>query len=208
MLREPRFIYFDLGNVILHFDHRRSARQMAAVAGLTEEAVWRTVFESTLEADSESGRITAREFWSRFCQATRTQPDYDALILAAADMFELNAPIVPIVAHLHAAQYPLGILSNTNDIHWQFISQGRYAVLRYFFQVTALSFQVGVMKPDPRIYQEAAKLAKTPPEAIFFTDDRPENVEAACQAGYDAVRFEGAGQLAAELRRRGVRWNY
>jgi putative hydrolase of the HAD superfamily len=81
-------------------------------------------------------------------------------------------------------------------------------VVRYFFDVTILSFEVGAMKPDPRIYDEAARRAGVRPAEIFFTDDRQENVTAACEAGFDAVQFEETRQLAAELRRRGVRWNY
>jgi HAD superfamily hydrolase (TIGR01509 family) len=127
---------------------------------------------------------------------------------AASDIFGLNASMVPIVAHLHAARYRLGVLSNTNEAHWSFVSQGRYAVIQCFFEVHALSFQMRVMKPDPRIYLEAAKLAGMDPESIFFTDDRAENVAAARGAGFDAVLFENARQLSAELRARGIRWNF
>ena len=35
----PKFIYFDLGNVLLRFDHELACRQMAAVAGTTPELV-------------------------------------------------------------------------------------------------------------------------------------------------------------------------
>ena len=39
-------------------------------------------------------------------------------------------------------------------------------------------------------------------------DDRPENVEGALRAGFDAVHFQNARQLADELRARGVHWNF
>ena len=38
--RTPRFLYFDLGNVLLHFDHVLAARQMAAIAGVAHERIW------------------------------------------------------------------------------------------------------------------------------------------------------------------------
>ena len=44
-----RFLYFDLGNVLLTFDQRKAARQMADVAGITPEKVW------------EIGRASCRE---------------------------------------------------------------------------------------------------------------------------------------------------
>jgi HAD superfamily hydrolase (TIGR01509 family) len=64
------------------------------------------------------------------------------------------------------------------------------------------------MKPAPEIYAAAAAMAAVAPEEIFYTDDRPDNVAGAIAAGYDAVLFQDVRQLARELRRRGVQWNY
>ncbi len=63
------------------------------------------------------------------------------------------------------------------------------------------------MKPDARIYTVAAQRAAVAPEEIFFVDDRVENVDAACSAGFDAVRFTSAADLLSHLRRRDVRLN-
>ncbi|MGE0755973.1 MAG: HAD-IA family hydrolase, partial [Pirellulaceae bacterium] len=110
--------------------------------------------------------------------------------------------------HLRRAGHRLGILSNTNEIHWRFVSQGRYTIIRDAFPVTALSYELRSMKPEPAIYQAAADLAGVAPGDIFYTDDRPENVAGALAAGFDAVQYESPVQLAADIRRRGVRWNY
>ena len=208
MTRPPSFVYFDLGNVLLKFDHHRGARQMAAVAGVSAELVWEVVFAGSLEHAYEAGQLTSHQFHAEFCRLTGSQPDRDQLLTAAADIFELNPTVVPLVAHLHAVGYRLGILSNTNEAHWNFVSRGRYAVLKYFFSVHALSYELQSMKPEPEIYAAAARLAQTPPEQIFFTDDRPENVAGAQAAGFDAVQFHDAQQLAAELRARNIRWNF
>ena len=203
-LREPKFIYFDLGNVLLYFDHHLAARQMAATAGISEELAWQTVFDGELENHYEAGQVSSQEFHHHFCQVTQSQPDYQALLHAASNIFELNIAIVPLVAHLNRARYRLGILSNTNEAHWRFINDGRYAIVRDFFPVAALSFEIGVMKPDPRIYLSAATLAGVAPHDIFYTDDREENVAGALAAGFDAVQFHDARQLGAELRRRNL----
>src|SRR5688500_20381418 len=129
-LREPRFIYFDLGNVLLFFDHHRAARQMAALAGIPEEQAWQAVFASELEWSYEAGRVSSREFYDEFCRATQTTPDYEATLHASAEIFDLNTAMVPIVTQLHAAQYPLGILSNTSEAHWNYVSRGRYAIIQ------------------------------------------------------------------------------
>jgi putative hydrolase of the HAD superfamily len=206
--REPKFIYFDLGNVLLWFDHRRAARQMAAVSGIQEDRAWESVFVADLEHQFEAGQISGRQFYDRFCETTNSQPDYQALLHAASDIFELNPHIVPVVMHLSRARYRLGILSNTNASHWQLVIDGRFTLINRFFPVTALSYRLRVMKPAPEIYAAAAAMAAVAPEEIFYTDDRPDNVAGAIAAGYDAVLFQDVRQLARELRRRGVQWNY
>jgi len=99
-------------------------------------------------------------------------------------------------------RYPLVLLSNTNDIHFQMIRRS-YPLLDHFDHFV-LSYQVGVLKPSPRIYEEAVARAGCRAEECFFTDDVVPYVEGARQAGLDAVRFESYPQLVCELRSRGV----
>lgn len=203
-----QFVYFDFGNVLFTFDHRLAARQMAAVAGVDAERVWRIVFEGDLEHRYEAGQIGSDEFYEEFCRATGTRPDRDRLMFAAGAIFELNAPIVPVVAQLQSAGYRTGVLSNTCQCHWQYCIDGRFALLPGAFEQFILSYQVGAMKPDAAIYRAAIDAAGVRPEEIFFIDDRRENVDGALAAGIDAALYQSARQCAAELRRRGLEFNY
>jgi putative hydrolase of the HAD superfamily len=83
-----------------------------------------------------------------------------------------------------------------------------YGVLPAPFSVFALSFQIGAMKPDPKIYRAAAELAGVAPRDVFFCDDVMSHVTAARDAGFDAVQYTTTAALVADLRRRGVRFNY
>ncbi len=208
----PRFIYFDLGNVLLTFDHRMACEQVGKLVGLPADEIWELIFASQLQAQYEAGAITSQEIYEQFCQQCCTEqdkwPDYDAFHLANSDIFSLNIPVVAIVAHLQAAGYPLGVLSNTCEAHWKHVSGGRYTVLHELFQEVVLSYEQRSSKPDRKIYEHAIELAHAEPGEIFFVDDRAENVEGACQAGLDAVLFCSPQQLAADLRSRGVQFNY
>jgi FMN phosphatase YigB (HAD superfamily) len=203
----PRFIYFDMGNVLVHFDEARAARQMGEVAGIDAQQARRIVFESDLQHRFERGEVSEPQFHEAFCEASGTQPDPSRLLHAGADMFELNVPIVPLVVHLHGAGHKMGILSNTCSSHWTHVRR-RFRVVRSYFDTTVLSFEVGAMKPSPRIYECAAEAAKVPPQAIFYLDDRQENVDAAVAAGFDAVLYTDVPALAAALRWRGVDFNF
>lgn len=205
------FLYFDLGNVLLFFSHERACRQMAEVAStpqrpLTPTDIRRVVFESGLEDLYEAGEITTAEFYVQFCRETLTRPDLDRLMHAASDIFRPNEEMFPLLTGLRGAGHRLGLLSNTNEVHWDFVSDGRYTPLPGLFDVLALSFQLGSIKPRQTIFERAAKLAGVAPAEIFFTDDRPEHVAAAREVGYDAVQFTDAPSLINELRQRGIAW--
>jgi glucose-1-phosphatase len=201
------FLYFDMGNVLLRFSHERMAEQMGRVAGIDARRVWKILFEDSLHWAYERGELTRDQFYGRFCELAGVRPDLAALDTAANDIFELNSPIVGLVGKLVAAGYRLGVCSNTTPSHWQHCTS-RFAFLTTMFPVHAISAQLGAMKPDPRFYAAAAKLADAPPQRIFFTDDRADNVAAAIAAGWDAVQFESVSQLNAVLYSRGVRINY
>ncbi|MFT7643872.1 MAG: HAD superfamily hydrolase (TIGR01509 family) [Pirellulaceae bacterium] len=206
-MSKPQFIYFDMGNVLLLFDHQLACEQIGRVAGITADKVRQVVFDSELQSQYETGQITSRQFYDSFCRLTETAADYDQLLLAASDIFTLNTPIIPLLVALHDARIRIGILSNTCDAHWQF-ARRRFSILEQYFCPLALSFEVKSMKPDSAIYHAAADLTGVAINDIFFTDDREENIQAAHREGMQAVQFTTARDLAGTLRGLGLRFNY
>ncbi len=199
----PTFLYFDLGQVLLKFDTAVMCQQMGAVAGVDPAEVFRVVLCSPLQREYELGRLTTREFYEDFCRRTGTRPDFQALLRAASDIFELNADIVPVVTELRGAGHRLGILSNTCEAHWEHCL-GRFGILSELFEVYALSYLLKAAKPEAAIFLAAAELAGVRPEEVFFTDDIPGHVEGARAAGLDAVQYTSTPELVEELRRRGI----
>lgn len=200
----PSFLYFDLGNVLLFFDHRKAARQMAEVAGVPAELVWEIVFASGLEHRYEAGELSTPEFFEIFCRETNSRPDFQALAAAAGDIFVVNAPLVELLAHLSGRGHRLGLLSNTCEAHWNHFSSGRYPPIPEAFDSVVLSFRVKAMKPDARIYAIAAEQAGVPPHEIFFVDDIAGHVASARDFGFDAVQYTTPEALKVELEKRGV----
>lgn len=202
-----KFIYFDLGKVLVHFDLDRMCRQMGAAANISPELVFQALFDSGLHDRYEVGHVDAREFYEVFCEGTGCRPEYEALELAGSDIFEVNASIVPVVAQLRAAGYRLGVLSNTCHSHWEYCLR-RFSFLRELFSVHALSYRIRAMKPDPAIFHAAAELAGAVPQEIFYTDDIAGHIAGAKAVGFDAVQYTSTPELVAELRRRGLHFNY
>ena len=79
----------------------------------------------------------------------------------------------------------------------------QHAFFRLFDDLV-LSYQVGAVKPDAAFFEALIERAGHPPEACFFTDDRPENVDGARRFGIDAELFTGVPSLLRSLRARGI----
>ncbi len=202
-----QFLYFDLGKVLVDFSVDQMLRQMASVADISTQRVHEAIFSGGLMLEHERGKLSSREFYEAFCTATHTRCDFDRLAAAAAAIFTLNLPMLPLAAQLRQAGYPMGILSNTCETHWPYC-RDHYRIVAEGFQVYALSYRIKAIKPEAAIFHAAAELAGCRPEEIFFVDDVAGHVAGARAAGFDAVQFTSAEALAAELRRRGLRFNY
>lgn len=200
----PEFIFFDLGNVLVSFDRDRAAAQVAATTGVAAGDVLPFLTDESRHDALERGRIAWHDVHEEFCRHFGVSADAAATAHAASDMFVLKVDMLPLIAGLARTGVRMGILSNTCAVHWEQILASRYRVLPHAFDTIVLSHEVGLRKPEPAIYAEAARQAGVAAERIFFTDDIPAHVHAARAAGWDAEPYTTAAALAVELTRRGL----
>ena len=206
----PKFLFFDLGGVLISFCNDRMVRQMSAVSGVEPDALRRILFakgdESDLQWRFECGLLTPDEYYEQVCLAIDARPDRAALEHACRDIFGPMQASLDLAKALAQSGQRMGLLSNTNAVHWPFLTDGRYPELNEAFGLHVTSFDAQAMKPDPRVYQRAAQRAGVSAEEVFFVDDRPENVAGAIAEGFDAVVFTSTEQLEKDLRQRGLEW--
>lgn len=201
----PEFVFLDLGRVIVSFDRDRAIAQAVAVSGGDAETVAAVLLDPALTDAVERGRLPWRGFHDEFCRRTGTAPEPSSLADAVSDMFSLEIDMLPLIARLAHCGCGLGILSNTCGPHWRHLLEtARYGILTRGFDTVVLSHEVGARKPEPAIFDLAARMAGVAPHTIFFTDDIPEHVHAAREAGWDAEVFTTAAALAEALCSRGL----
>ncbi len=197
-------VIFDLGRVIIPFDFHRGYRRLEALSGIPAAEIPARLVGSPLVADFESGKIAPRDFVGQFCSHLDVDIPYQDFCNIWSSIF-LPDPLIPeAMLEGIARNYRLVLLSNTNAIHFEMLVE-TYPLLRHFHSYV-LSYEVGAMKPLPLIYQRAIEAAGCQPGECFFTDDIEAFVEAAKAQGIDAVQFQSAAQIEAELRKRGVEW--
>ncbi|GAG16937.1 unnamed protein product, partial [marine sediment metagenome] len=186
------------------FSIEQMLQQMADVSMTEPEEVRRIIFEEKLQKRYESGHISTDEFYATYCEALGRQIDFDALCRASCEIFTPNLTVLPVISYLRTIRFPIGILSNTCDIHWEYCA-ARYGGILSGFEVHALSYELDAFKPEPAIYLSAAKLAGYAPEEILFIDDMEKNVAGAIEAGFDAVQYVDTRSLVVDLGERGIR---
>ncbi len=190
-------ITFDLGNVLIKVDHLRFCRRVAALAGLSPQEVYAQVFESSLEAGYDTGRITSREFYERVTAHFGVTMAYSRFCALWCDIFDPIDAMAAVVARL-APRFPLFLLSNTNSLHFDYIRE-RFGTILKDFQGFILSYQVGSRKPEAAIYQALIQQVRRPPEEILFLDDKVPFVEGARNQGLVAWQFRSPQELRQDL---------
>ena len=198
-----RAILFDIGNVLLFFDHGVACRRAAELCGRSPEEVKQLVFDSGLEREFDEGRIPTEEFIDRVRGLLSLNASNAAITDIWCRIFWPNVPVVRLVECL-AETHRLVLVSNTNEMHMSFLRE-RFPVLR-LFQGAALSYQVGHRKPAKEIYEAAMAQAGLPPQDCTHVDDVAEYCEAARALGMESIHYkpdEDLGAAIASLEARG-----
>jgi epoxide hydrolase-like predicted phosphatase len=107
----------------------------------------------------------------------------------------LDQVMLDLFRELHADGVPTGLLSNS----W---GGGDYPrdLFPDLFDAVVISGEVGMRKPEPRIFKLAAELIKLDPRECIFIDDIEANIAAAEEAGFTAVLHRGAEETAQRVR--------
>ena len=200
------FIYFDLGNVLLDFSHERGFSQIASSANVDVDLVRALIVDQELGNRYERGELSTAQFHATFCESTGAVISREALSEAWGAIFEIKPRTVAVAARLVSSGNRIGILSNTCEIHWEWAVK-RFPTLNLLFNPVVTSYDAGVMKPAAEIYRQATDRAEAPPGEIVFVDDLPANVQAAREAGWHAIQFTSAFELANSLEAAGVAFN-
>ncbi|MEO2020138.1 MAG: HAD family phosphatase [Fuerstiella sp.] len=196
---------FDMGNVLLYFSHDTMCRNAVSISGASEDRVREVLLKSGLQWQLERGEISEREFHEDFQRQLDLTVDFDSLLHAVGDIFQLNHSIVPLLAELKQLGLRLVLLSNTSITHLQFI-QDKFDVLNSFDALTT-SYQTGVLKPEAKIYEDALSKANCEPHECFYTDDIEEYVIAARNFGINAEVYSDTSKTRTALQSLGVRFS-
>jgi putative hydrolase of the HAD superfamily len=192
-------VIFDYGMVLSNAQEPTAYNQLLSISGLDKDAFephyWR------YRLDYDQGLLNGRTYWEKLgtdAGLALTSEQIDQLIENDVLMWAtLNEEMLAWVAALQSADVKTAILSNMGAELLRYMRQ-EFGWLAHFNHLT-WSCELGIIKPDPKIYiHTCEKLDVAPSEAIFL-DDKPENVKAAAEVGIHAIQFKNVEQLRGEL---------
>ena len=204
MLRPGRSIaVFDLGGVLLDWNPRHLYRKLFAGDEAAMEHFLATVCTHEWNRCQDAGRSFAEG--GRLL--TAEHPDKVELIDAYGARFDemIAGPIagvVEILAELRDRGTPLYGLTNWSAETYQ-PTRKRFAFLSWFRGIL-VSGEVGVIKPDPRIFELLIERFAINPGNAVYIDDVEANVAAAQSFGIHAIQFTTPARLRRELTRLGL----
>lgn len=201
MATEIRLIVSDFGGVICSYDYRIFSERLARRIGRASEEIHARLFGDSLQLSFEQGRISGLAYHRTAMQRLGADVPYAEFFPMYGNIF---AEILLTCALLERLQrrYPLYLLSDTNEIHFGYVLH-TVGVLRHFREFV-VSYQLGLLKPDPRIYREVLHRSGLPAAACVFIDDRPGNIDGAVRVGMHGILFESPAQCTAALAALGV----
>lgn len=188
-------ILFDLGNVIVDVDHAIHCRRFSKICGHSVDELWTFMLDQLME-DLDAGRLPADEFHHRLEERFALGLQFDQFAKIFNEIFVLKLDTVELLRELRIL-YRLGLVSNTNPMHWTYIKR-QWAIHR-MFQTSVVSFEVGAVKPEPHIYREAARRFDVSPEQCIYFDDRQDLVDGARAVGMHGVQFTDAEAARQEI---------
>jgi putative hydrolase of the HAD superfamily len=189
-------IYFDLGGVIVRTEDKTSRANLAAEFGMSFAEMDQFVFESKTATLASIGKLTEEEHWlditRRLNQAETELPRIRNAFFGGDSV---DQDIIGLLRSLRKT-HKTGLISNAWDGLRPWIISQKFEDA---FEAMTISAELGIAKPDARIYQSALKKLGVTAEQAIFVDDVEKNI-AACEAlGMHGVLFRTSQQALQQV---------
>jgi len=192
-----RAAFFDLGGVIVRTEYQAPRERLAERLNTTYEDLYKIVFESDTSRKASLGAISTDEHWTAITRRLGRPVSESSTIRAeffAGDV--IDRTLLAFIRSLRP-NCKTGVISNAWPDMRDYLAENKSDDA---FDALVISAEVGIMKPDPKIYHIALDKFKVKPDEAVFVDDMPANVEAARKLGLQGVLFQTPEQTLKKLK--------
>jgi len=176
-----KWIIFDAMGVIYEVADDVSDLLVPFLRSKNNKLPLKVIYNSYIKASL--GQLTSQEFWKALGYS-REYPEIETEFLD--NWYIFDAEFLEVAEELKK-KYKLGMLSN--DLKdWSNFLRIKFNI-NNFFDVLAISGDVGYRKPDKKIYEILLEKIMSPAEDCLFIDDKLENLRAASELGIKTIKF-------------------
>lgn len=193
------FVVFDIGNVLVRWNPRNLFRKT-----MKDEPRMERFLATALALDFVSFTGIAADFPKAVKERARAFPEFahELHLFDERWVETIGGPIeenIALLRRLRAAGRPVYALSNFATVKFA-IARSMFDFLGEFDHAV-ISGHVGVVKPDPRIFEILFERSGRRPEELLLVDDQLKNVEAARRWAWPRSISAPASISRASLRR-------
>jgi epoxide hydrolase-like predicted phosphatase len=193
-------VIFDMGGVLIRTEDREPRTALGLRFDKSYSEMDEAVFGVSTSRQASVGEISTQEH-RRAVMRSFGLPETDEAINEFFDtFFGGDAADQAMVKEIDALrpQYVTAILSNAWD-DLRSVLENKWQI-SYAFDEIFISAEMGIAKPDSKIYEMVLEKLDCKPEETVFVDDFIENIEAAQKLGMHGIHFQGKEQAMGELR--------
>lgn len=197
-------IVFDLGGVIITLEHKRAVARFEQL-GISDAARQLDPYTQGGPFGAvEQGFITTEEFRQEMCRQSGREVTHAECVYAwMGYMGDVPTYKLDYLLELRRCGYRLILLSNTNPFITEWAEStafdGRGNTLSSYFDASYKSFEIGMMKPDPRVFQLIEEREHLVPAETLFLDDGPRNIAAAAARGWHTLQPDNGSDWRKDL---------
>ena len=192
-----RAVFFDLGGVIVRTEYQTPRQQLAERLGMEYDDLDRLVFNSETGLQAAIGAISPQQHWEAVMKRLKRPAEELAAIqeeFFAGDI--VDRQLVDYIRSLRG-KYKTGLISNNwGDLRESLVREK----FDDAFDYVIISAEVGVAKPDPKIFQIALKQAGVRANEAVFVDDFYVNIEGCEKVGMKGIQFKDAPSTLQQLK--------
>ena len=191
-----KLFVFDLGNVILPFEHRQIAVKLHETSRIQDRFTPNDLFKFLFDRDRglvnpyEEGLMSSVDFFAKLREKYKLELEFDEFKDIWNIIFQEDPEVNEAIRYLKNKGYPVFLLSNTNELHFSYIME-RYPIV-HSLDEWILSYEIGAKKPKQKIYDAIFERTDAVRSEVLYIDDIRENVEAAKNYGLQGLVFRNA----------------
>jgi FMN phosphatase YigB (HAD superfamily) len=187
-------IFFDLGGVLVDVDWAGYRRGLAEIGCLMPGDVIPGYHDDVrFIVEFMTGRASVSSFWSSCRSAYGWNADDASLSSLWGQVLSPFDYSSRLISHLTEAGLKLGIMSDTDPIHWE--TQNRSFEFLKRFEASAVSFELGVMKPDKSFPQYLMERLNVDSSECVIIDDKTHLIEGYKEQGFSAFHWQGSSSV-------------